>query len=680
MLSGIPRAMLRFIGILMCLASVIWGYFEHQSATMLFGPLVGFLTGASIIITTFEATDAILRKLISMSTSEDGRAVRDAHNRQAMLNRVRDFWVKGVLESSLHEEVRIELGFAEQRDAVAEHPWDVILRTADRPDCVLPPGTKISDVFERVGRSLLILGEPGAGKTTTLLELAREMIDRAEKDPTEKIPVVFNLSSWIDPKQTISDWLEEELRAKYNIPKKIATPWVENDSLLLLLDGLDEVASVRRAECVEAINGYLGEHLVPVAVCCRKEEYEALDVKLKLQSAVLLQPLTPEQIDGYLERLSPDLNALRVALRSDRELQEFAQTPLILSIMTLAYRGMPIEELQSLGSIEDRRRHLFKTYVDQMFKRTTRIDPELYPKEKTIHWLSWLARKMSEHNQSEFLIERMQPSWLETKTKMRLYSVFIGLICGLIGGIIFGVIFGLNVGLCAGLIIGLIFGLMFGMEESKIKPAEALNWSWKERSKELILHRIVDLIIGLSVGLIFGLIIGFLFYAVFFLIFGLVFGPIFKLSDEHLFGLISALGFALGFALVFGLVFGLIGRPIVEEMDARVVTNQGIKKSVKNALVVGLFSGLISGYIGGMMFGLMFLLMFGLMFGGMTVIKHFTLRILLCCRDFLPWNLVLFLDYATERIFMRKVGGGYVFVHRMLMEYFASLEPGPGVR
>jgi hypothetical protein len=34
-----------------------------------------------------------------------------------------------------------------------------------------------------------------------------------------------------------------------------------------------------------------------------------------------------------------------------------------------------------------------------------------------------------------------------------------------------------------------------------------------------------------------------------------------------------------------------------------------------------------------------------------------------------------FLDYATERILLRRVGGGYVFVHRLLQEYFASLQP-----
>ncbi|MCK4811544.1 MAG: hypothetical protein KAS74_04670 [Methanosarcinales archaeon] len=42
---------------------------------------------------------------------------------------------------------------------------------------------------------------------------------------------------------------------------------------------------------------------------------------------------------------------------------------------------------------------------------------------------------------------------------------------------------------------------------------------------------------------------------------------------------------------------------------------------------------------------------------------------------FAPLNYVRFLDYAAGCIFLRKVGGGYIFVHRLLLEYFASLEP-----
>jgi len=36
------------------------------------------------------------------------------------------------------------------------------------------------------------------------------------------------------------------------------------------------------------------------------------------------------------------------------------------------------------------------------------------------------------------------------------------------------------------------------------------------------------------------------------------------------------------------------------------------------------------------------------------------------------WDYAKFLDYAAERILLRKVGGGYIFIHRMLLEYFAA--------
>ena len=65
----------------------------------------------------------------------------------------------------------------------------------------------------------------------------------------------------------------------------------------------------------------------------------------------------------------------------------------------------------------------------------------------------------------------------------------------------------------------------------------------------------------------------------------------------------------------------------------------------------------------------------GLLFGGRACIQHLVLRIMLWRNGSAPLNYVRFLDYAAGRIFLRKVGGGYIFVHRLLLEYFASLEP-----
>jgi hypothetical protein len=32
-----------------------------------------------------------------------------------------------------------------------------------------------------------------------------------------------------------------------------------------------------------------------------------------------------------------------------------------------------------------------------------------------------------------------------------------------------------------------------------------------------------------------------------------------------------------------------------------------------------------------------------------------------------------FLDQCVDLIFLRRVGGGYIFVHRLLMEHFAEM-------
>ena len=77
-------------------------------------------------------------------------------------------------------------------------------------------------------------------------------------------------------------------------------------------------------------------------------------------------------------------------------------------------------------------------------------------------------------------------------------------------------------------------------------------------------------------------------------------------------------------------------------------------------LVFGLPFGLAVGF---------FMLLF---FGGEACLKHYLLRILLYRSRYMPWNYVHFLDYAAERIFLRKVGGGYIFVHHLLQEYFAA--------
>jgi hypothetical protein len=133
------------------------------------------------------------------------------------------------------------------------------------------------------------------------------------------------------------------------------------------------------------------------------------------------------------------------------------------------------------------------------------------------------------------------------------------------------------------------------------------------------------------------------------------------------------------------------------ELVLKATPNQGIRRSVRTALVlglgsglgIGLFTGLLVGLLVGLFTGPLIGLLVGLLVGlgsglsfglfvalrngGFAVLQHYTLRWLLYRNGSFPLRLVPFLDYCADRIFLRKVGGGYIFVHRLLMEHFASL-------
>src|SRR5215510_4689488 len=78
---------------------------------------------------------------------------------------------------------------------------------------------------------------------------------------------------------------------------------------------------------------------------------------------------THEQVDFYLRQGGEPLAAIRQALCDDPTLWELLDTPLMLNIVTLAYAGEPIAVIQNYDSLEERRRHVFAKYTDQMFKR-----------------------------------------------------------------------------------------------------------------------------------------------------------------------------------------------------------------------------------------------------------------------------------------------------------------------
>lgn len=373
----------------------------------------------------------------------DPPTAADRRNLANLLGHVKRTWITDVLERAVPD-TPLAPGMREEPGAV-EHPWERVLERPAEPGRVLPPDVSIGRVFDDVGRLLLILGEPGSGKTTTLLTLARECVRRAEANPAAPVPVVLSLSTWAAGDRPVYEWIVDELGARYYAGRGVARAWLDGNRLLLLLDGLDEVPRARRAACVEAIRDFVREHGVPgLAVCCRASEYRALPVRLKLGGAVLLQPLSREQVDAYVAAAGPELTGLRAALAQSAELRALAESPLMLSVMAVAFRdaapaALAFADGTPPGALRDR---IFALYVDRMFQRRGRGERRP-PRAHAEGWLGWLATRMVQQGQTLFSVELLQPAWLASARQRVAYVLASRVAAAVVLGVAWGAILGL---------------------------------------------------------------------------------------------------------------------------------------------------------------------------------------------------------------------------------------------
>lgn len=596
---------------------------------------------------------------------------QERHNRSVMLRRVRSVWLEGVLEESLHGGEIIDLGFA-YRPAALGNSGVPSWQQAAEYDYLLPVGTKIEDVFAAAGRVLLVLGEPGAGKTTMLLQLVSHLMAAAEADEACPMPAVFSLAAYTSDR-TLAEWLVEQLANNYEVPRKIGERWIADGQFVPLLDGLDEVDPTHRPACAEAINEFRARHPgVSLLVTARNRDYQALATRLHMDKAIILQPLNEEQIDTYLGRHGRKLDGLRASLAADRTLRELAQTPLMLSIMTLA-ATRPTEGETTLGDGLLSRNHLFDVYVERMARYRSRNMG--YSPSDTIGWLSWLAKQMAREARPIFFVEDMQPSWLPRDDRERFGRRARLTVFGLLGGMalpaaLILLLFG-RWGAAAGLIfLGLLAAVVPALTGrfltrarlsfNRIETVESLGWSWPWA------------VLGFGVGALVGLALGALV------------AWLDRWTNTPWPALLAAGG---------GVLTMIESALLRGDLRLRTTPGQGVEQSRRNGLMVGgsvivatVVVGAAAVSVAAAFMGrqalvpaaawLVWLALYlgagcGLAFGLLAWLQNRRLRGILDDRGSFPADATGFLNFAAERNLLRKVGGGYSFAHALLLDYFS---------
>ena len=153
--------------------------------------------GSTIIKGDVTGRDKITNNIINQTiiknttTSPEDESVR--RQRAVLLEKVENRWVKRALEHSVHGAALLELG-KEVHSGLVEHPWEMNLRVPGKDERRVPARENIADLFRDLEQSLLIVGDPGTGKSTTLLELTRALCVRMREDESQPVPVFLNRS------------------------------------------------------------------------------------------------------------------------------------------------------------------------------------------------------------------------------------------------------------------------------------------------------------------------------------------------------------------------------------------------------------------------------------------------------------------------------------------------------
>ncbi|PPK70252.1 NACHT domain-containing protein [Actinokineospora auranticolor] len=322
---------------------------------------------------------------------------------------------------------------------------------------------------------LVIIGEPGSGKTVLATFLA---IDLLTGDPP--VPIVLPLSSW-DPDSPLRDWIVDRLAADY--PKTAsAKAWRDllgAGKLLPVLDGLDEIPEPRRAAALAEINTAF-DGGAPFVLTCRATEYEemvrATGSPLSTALVVELAPVTPGQVVDFLRRPGQEDRWAPVfaAVRAGGPLTDALSSPFMTSLARFAYARTETDpaDLCSLPDADAVRRHLLAALLPAAY--SPRPHPDLgttqspaYRPEQATAWLTFLAKDMTARDTVDFAWWRLHESltgWRRIALRLFLPVVWL---CVLAGGALGGTV-GLDPGVGAAL--GGVLGLAI--------PTRSRNPGW----------------------------------------------------------------------------------------------------------------------------------------------------------------------------------------------------------
>lgn len=560
---------------------------------------------------------------------------------------------------------------------------------------------QIAVVYQRVpsGR-LVVLGKAGAGKTILAWRFVSDLL--AAEDPSNRVPVVFNVGAW-DPTSTpLTTWLASQLVASH--PglavadpggDDLATELLATDRILPVLDGFDEIGAGLRVAALTALN----RTTMPLVLTSRPEEYEAAvkaaDV-LTAAAVITLADVAVSDLADYLTRATrpttpaetrwaPVLAVVTVQppIPAGIRIATALATPLMTYLARTVYSDTPDHDPAELldktrfptpEAIED---HLLDAFIPAVYReprstgsgRATRQpwdDPN-----NARRWHTYLAIHLHRLN-----IEDLAWWHLRDSIPRRVRVLVMGLAAGLVSGFAFGFVFALangrfTAGFLFGCWVGLLAAFAVGLRTNGPPPRRT---HYAVRGGATALTRTIAgaLAAGLAVGLAlaylgsvsfglaltFGGAVGLLLATLHTLDSLLVMtpkvdvgvGPLDLLRLDRRRAMTMVMGYVLALELAFALFVGSVAGFPEYQLDWH-----GVGRMSAFWLALGLALGLT--------YGLTYTA-----WGQWLILA----RMWLPLTRKLPWRVMVFINDAHQRGVLRQAGGMHRYRHVRLRDRLAE--------
>jgi NACHT domain len=345
-------------------------------------------------------------------------------------------------------------------------------------------------------RRLVVLGEPGAGKTMLMVRLVLDLLaSRAEGGP---VPILASVAAWDPAAQDLRSWLSAQLVIDH--PALASPPptgrkeptqaaaLLASGLILPVLDGLDEIPEAVRGPAISRINDALrpGEQVV---VTCRTRQYRAavrpqggLEVTLRAAAAIRLRPLRPDAIRSYLcdDAAGPVTRArwdsVLAVLGTKAPTGQALRTPLMVGLARAIYNPRPGELAGALRDPAElcspalaHRTAVESLLFDAFIPAAYRNDPRgRWRAQDAERWLVFLARHL------ERTIGSPDLAWWQLPVAVPGFATVAGTaVGGVVGtavgtavwvavGVAFGFAFGAAVGVVVGFVVGFVAAVAVG--------------------------------------------------------------------------------------------------------------------------------------------------------------------------------------------------------------------------